>query len=488
MELDTDPPDPLDPHKYNKGAIPKTALPKRDAIQQHTKKIAVESRVEYKNITYNSSDSAPYRVYFELRENTEMSKINKFSLGSTLRRIGDFKKFIIDMKYVGQHKIIVFMSSYNKANSLVEVINSGEEIYKAYIPRHLVCVTGVVTGVPSNIDINELKADAECEVPIVEIKRMTKKTDEGVNIPLNRLIITFRASELPSRIKIFCCASRVTPFTPKVIVCLKCLRFGHRTDNCRGTKRCDQCTARHETISEYQNCQNEKKCIHCRSKNHLSTDENCPERKRQQDIKFLMARKNLTYVEAKEQIPMISRNIYEPLRNAEDYPSLNESFATLAGGQYRWKNPLKEQWMKTNEERKAIQAAINTGTDQNKLQHTGVKRSRQEPIKQKLVETTTSQRNIIIGNDTINGKHGVMTNNAHRVTECEQWETKLRQIREKMSRSQKEMMMSFYTDFINMLGTRDDVKEMFNTCTKKHFNLAEAVVLDSTQCLETASI
>lgn len=128
-------------------------------------KLLVDSRT----ITYNRMDQGPYRLYFELRDTFNgVKRINKYSLGSKLRKMQDYKKFIDDMKQVGRNRIMVYVSSYVKANQLMEEMNqdkNGE--YKAYVPVHLVCVTGIVAGIPADIPIEEIQDDIQCDGPIV---------------------------------------------------------------------------------------------------------------------------------------------------------------------------------------------------------------------------------------------------------------------------------------------------------------------------------
>lgn len=423
------------------------------------------------NITYTSMDTGPYRIYFELRNRIEGQKINKFSLGASLRKMEQYKPFITDMKYVGLHKIIVFVSSYIKANALVSEINSGCSLYRAYVPKHLVSITGVIPGIPTDIDVEDIKADIICEVPILEVTRMTR-WDGQKRIPINRLSISFRAKELPSLVKIFCCVSRVKTFTPKVVICKNCLRFGHRTDNCRGARRCDRCTIRHEEEQDYANCQNQRKCVHCRSTEHDSTDANCPEQKRQLKIKTLMAKQNLTYTEAREEVPIISQNLYEPLMNIDEFPTVDQSYATMASGQYTWKDPLREQWIKTNQERKKIQAAVQIQKEEKEKQ----RGKKPRLTTQSQTNKTTETRNQIVKNVSSDGAAGVALQNPFCVTEKERWETMMQEAYSKSNRTHQEAMMSFYSDFIGMLGQREDIKNLFNACTKKHFNLANTVV------------
>lgn len=419
------------------------------------------------DVVYTHKDAAPYRVYFELRNDEDgTKKINKFGLGSTLRSNDTYKRHIVDMKYAGRQKILVFLNSYVKANQLVKHINESSKIYRAYVPQHLVCITGVLAGIPSEIPIEQIAEDLECEVPIVAVRRLTRFND-GIKIPTNRVSVTFRTSSLPDKVRLFCCMSRVQPFIQKVVVCLNCLRTNHRTTNCRSAKRCQRCAERHEDKLEYANCGNSKKCANCRSTEHTTTDPNCPEIKRQDKIKKLMAKRNLTYAEAKEQVPTENQNLYEALYDAEEFPTLSDSFADMAKGNFRWKDPLREQWLLANNERKKIQAAVYLGKPdkQNKKRKTTTN-----------AEITTEKRNNIVRSDGSESASGAALNNSHRVDEKERWETVSKQVIARVQNEQQNQLMTFYTDFIAQLDNDEETKEMFKTCTRRHFNFAKSVI------------
>lgn len=189
-------------------------------------------------------------------------------------------------------------------------------------------------------------------------------------------------------------------------------------------------------------------------------------------------------MEARQQIPIISQNTYAPLSNAADFPTVQESFASMTKGSYGWKDPLREQWIKTNQERKTIEAAVKTYKEQpkNTQQQNRNKRSRQESSDSRTgFPTTADKRNIIIGHGVTKKSDGTALNNPHSVTEKERWQTMLKEAQEITFRTLQETMMTFYTDFIGMLGAQEDVKDMFKQCTKKHFNLANTVVLNKNQ-------
>ncbi|XP_055614126.1 uncharacterized protein LOC129760500 [Uranotaenia lowii] len=335
MGGETQLPDPPDLEQRSTGAVKKGSNERMVIEGERTSK-QDSGKKDKPVFNYTVTDSGPYRVYFEPRSEAaeKFPQINKFALGSALRKMAGYKNFISDMKYVSRQKIIVFLSSYNKANKLVEEINASSGEYKAYIPKHLICITGIVNGIPINLDMGEIQEDTE-------------------------------------------------------IVCHKCLRFGHNTTNCKGAKRCDKCAERHENDEDFENCLNPIKCANCRSREHSSTDIDCPEKKRQQTIKMLMSKRNWTYAEAREQVT-INQNVYAPLQNITDFPTPAESYASMTQGNFRWKDPLREQWTKTNQDRKSIQAAVKLHKDQPNTTTNG----------QKAILSSLDQYNkVIIGGD-----------------------------------------------------------------------------------------
>lgn len=435
-------------------------------------KLLVDSRT----ITYNRMDQGPYRLYFELRDTFNgVKRINKYSLGSKLRKMQDYKKFIDDMKQVGRNRIMVYVSSYVKANQLMEEMNqdkNGE--YKAYVPVHLVCVTGIVAGIPADIPIEEIQDDIQCDVPIVSVRRMTRK--EGLErVPINRVSIMFRAKTLPECVRLFCCNSHVKPFIQKLVVCSKCLRFNHYADNCKSSRRCGQCLTPHETEEEFNNCTKPVRCAHCKSTDHKTADEACKEKQRQLNIKKLMAKSAITYSEAKELYPIWTQNSYSVLENADEFPTLPNTYVEVSG---KISNPLREQWQKTNEQRVKIQPAVKLYKDKpketGKKPSTGGKRSRTEDAK--LTDEVPSSIEDGPGSHT----NGVALNNTYKVTEKERWDRLTQDAKRNAevaaNRNMQSTVMSFYADFLQEIGASEEMKRKFKVCTQKHFNLTSSVV------------
>lgn len=439
---------------------------------------------QQENYTYTHQDSAPYRIYVELKKKDEARRINKFSLGSMIRGMNEYRRHVTDMKYVGNNKILVFVNSFLKANSLMELLNKEDTIYKAYVPRHLVTVTGVISGIPTEIKEEEIEADIESEYPVVGVRRLTRFVD-GDRVQTTRVSITFRAHDLPKQVKIFCCRSSVRPFFQKVVICTKCLRFNHREQNCRGSKRCSKCTKQHETQDEFDNCKEEVKCASCRKSGHNTLDPKCPEKHREEKIKNMMARKCVTYTEARDMYPVVMENMYERLGDADEFPALEQTFASVAGENFKWRDPLREQWVKTNLERKAVQAAVKIAAEKEK--NANERRNiNKRPRVADGIQKITKERNQIVMQENTKSINGVGLKNPFSVNERERWETIVQEANTKAEakaqasikaaeeRRQAELM-SFYADFVEELGS-GEVAKRFKECTVKHFNLSNAVV------------
>lgn len=287
---------------------------------------------------YNQHDVSPFRVIVQLMDDNKGElRINKLTLGRLVSKQKDYKNSIYNMRALGRNKILVFLKDYQTANKLQSDPLLKKNNYKAYIPRSFVSVSGVVAGVPIDMEPEEIRENISSEYQILAINRL-HRYEAGAKIPTHRISIVFRASKLPTEVRLFCCINTVRPFVNKPVLCLNCLRYNHKTENCRSKKRCENCSLQHDE-TQTGDCQNKMKCLYCRSEgDHKTSDQNCPERIRQKNIKNIMAKTTLTYIEAKEQNPTFTQNRYEILENADEFPVIPESYAKMTGGSYKTTN------------------------------------------------------------------------------------------------------------------------------------------------------
>lgn len=279
--------------------------------------------------TYDDTDTGPYRVLVELLDTKEDSiSINKLSFGKILTKVKEYKQNVINVKPLGKKKLMVHIKTAQAANQMQADQSLRQQNYNVYIPKHFLTVSGVISGVPLEMTVEEIKESISSTVPVLDVTRL-HRYENGNKIPVTRVGVTFRSHQLPREVRMFCCTNRVQPFASKAVFCQKCLRYNHRTQNCRSRQRCEKCSLSHEEEG-YGNCQKPVKCLHCKTEGkHQTGDYACPERTRQNNLKLIMAKTNLTMIEAREVYPVYTENQYSVLENIEEYPKLPESYAEV---------------------------------------------------------------------------------------------------------------------------------------------------------------
>lgn len=418
--------------------------------------------VEREKYLYTRNDFAPYRVYVELTDKSK--KINKFTLGAWLRKSEKYRRSLTEMKYLGRSKIIVFMSYMTAANAMVDDESLKQAGYSAYVPRHLVCISGVLAGIPTEITEEEILGDIESPAPVMSVFRLSRYVD-GAKQPSNRVSVTFRTKYLPEKIRVFGTTCKVNPFIRKVQFCSNCHRFNHKATNCRGRQRCDRCARIHfPEEDQFRNCTEEVKCFHCRSSSHRTTDPNCPERMRQASINAMMAKKCLTYVEARELVaPVPVQNSYDLLANYEEFPVLKESYAKMTAGRYTKRTGPNEGNATTAIDRKPAQTERESGM--------GKRMRLDRNIATRPVQSTEKPEKSI---------NGTGLKNTAAVTEKEKLETAIaeayKKAEENANRSAMTNAMSFYSALMQTPEITEIGREKIKEISKKFLNIDDVIL------------
>ena len=88
----------------------------------------------------------------------------------------------------------------------------------------------------SELDIRyELKTQGVVEVHSVTVKK------EGKIVPTNTLFLTFNRSDMLKGIKVGYLKVKVDLFVPNPLRCFNCNKFGHASQRCRTTVKCQRC-------------------------------------------------------------------------------------------------------------------------------------------------------------------------------------------------------------------------------------------------------
>lgn len=296
-----------------------------------TENSGLPTKLINKNLRYNINDIGPYRI---IMEPTKEKYINKIALARFLRS-NNLIDEMIDIKKTGQKKATVYFNTVESANNVLEFhknikSDSLEHKFIAYLPLYFIVVKGVITGIPLDMSIEEVKEELADNGDILDIYRMNRFRD-GKKEPSDRMCISFRSQFLPKSIKLCYIRSRILPYISKVVYCQKCLRFNHKKENCKGKNICQNCSKRNcKSIEDESICLNSAFCIHCKKSHAVFSDPECKEIVKQNKIRSIMSERALTYTEVRDEFEYFSNNRFniidpdsEPIKIHENYVRRN---------------------------------------------------------------------------------------------------------------------------------------------------------------------
>lgn len=283
---------------------------------------------EILNNKYRITDPAPYYVYVEHCERN-LGRLFPITVGHYLFSQKEFKDGIKDIVPVGLNRVKVVAKTYSVANKLVNHPLLSQRNLRSYIPTFFTQKRGIVKMVDTMFDEDYLKANMQTNRKVLEVKRLYRKVvkENGAVEYVKRqmILVTFLGSSIPNNIKINFCNFPVEPYVHPVVSCFSCLRFGHRSNQCKGKPKCTKCAGDHD----YNECESDLPfCVHCKSNEHNSTSKKCPAFIRQHNIKKIMAAENITFKEAEfiadnpSYAKVATYNRFALLDNEENFPSL----------------------------------------------------------------------------------------------------------------------------------------------------------------------
>lgn len=291
---------------------------------------------------YNATNPGPYIVFVQplvTEETKTTTKLHPITFG---KFISSHKlKGIKSITRKGQNRLGITFYSYDNANQFVQN-QAIRTSFNVFIPQHLTSVQGVIRQVDLSISIEELLANIQSSCKVISARRLNRRVvnneDNSTSyLPTQTVVLTFSGCFLPKSVYLFYVAMDVQVYVLPVLRCYNCLRFGHTAKLCKSKIRCPLCTEEH-TKGE---CTSTKPiCVHCKG-HHSALDPNCPELKRQQRIKHIMATERLSFAEAASLIPKLaapnnSSNNSDPkstdinnLRTPQIFPALTPTLSDI---------------------------------------------------------------------------------------------------------------------------------------------------------------
>ena len=90
----------------------------------------------------------------------------------------------------------------------------------------------------------------------------------------------------------------VEQYIPASVKCIKCQRYGHHRESCRGPQTCGMCCEKDPSYME-EDCSNEAKYPNC-WQNHPAFSKSCGTYKREKKIMEIKYKKNVSFLEARK--------------------------------------------------------------------------------------------------------------------------------------------------------------------------------------------
>lgn len=271
----------------------------QEMYEEKKKSTRKEAKTNKNSTRDNWIKNTTNTVFFIERMDPTDKPAHAMEIAKMLHNIGI--KNYKELKFAGQGRFRVTFSRPREAEDLINSKLLTEEFkYKVYVPNMLKESIGIVRNVPPSLTddeiLNNIEVSGKRKVEKIErIKRMR----DGKLIPTHTVKIYVAGQDLPETVSIYGVCAMVEAYIFPIKLCNKCWRYGHRQKACKSTQnRCENCGTDHDS----QTCTNPTNCIHCKQP-HKVTDKSCPERIRQDKIRYVMANERLTFMEASNKFP-----------------------------------------------------------------------------------------------------------------------------------------------------------------------------------------
>lgn len=261
---------------------------------------------------YEAGDEGPFILFVQgaSERGGGIDRIHPMALGNIFKKLHpEIANRMSSIYKNGKNRLKLIMKDRPSANILVTSEKMKEKGFLVFIPKFYVTKAGIIKGVYTELSeediIKEIELPLESQsrnVRVLSVKRFNRKVNEEW-IPTETVQVTFRAQQLPPHITLHYVRCKVEAFIPRVLQCAKCLRYGHSFKYCKSAKsRCNTCGGDdHETAR----CTTPPppKCVHCQGEHKSFVENNktnnCPEYKKQVEIKKIMTLENKTFLEAR---------------------------------------------------------------------------------------------------------------------------------------------------------------------------------------------
>lgn len=299
-------------------------------------------------------------VRFNEKDQENMKKVNPFMLTTILsKKIGD----IVYAKVLNDGNLMVRCADAKQLEKALKIKEMGkckvENVGRVGDLRKVGC-TGVITGIPTNVSMEELKKKIKGG-NVMKVQRL-KSNKEGVLRDSESVAIEFEGENTPKKVFLGFMSYPVRIYVPKPLRCYRCQRFGHTAKNCNRQRRCARCGGDHE----YGNCGTgtPPKCCSCGGDHNVAYG-GCEIMRKETKIQKIRVERRISYADAVKVIRKRENNtsetenmgIMKPIQRSEEglYVKKGDLVTFIAGVI----NSTAEVKSKNDQIQLVVKAAIN---------------------------------------------------------------------------------------------------------------------------------
>lgn len=274
--------------------------------RENTKLIHNVRRFKNKITTYDEASFPPFLTITE--HNDRNKSLHPMNVAKLLHE--ENIPGIKEVTYKGKNKIGINFDIPANANKFALSNNLGAKGYRTFIPQRMLYSRGIIRHIGDQITEEDFISygygvRGSKKIKIVDATRFNfKKTENGTEkmVPGSTFMLLFAGSLVPQEVILFNTKKVVTPYVNPVIMCHKCLKFGHHQISCRNKERCLHCGDEHTKEECPRKDNTIKICFNCKG-NHVATSKECGELGRQKKINKAIADYNISFQEATKLFP-----------------------------------------------------------------------------------------------------------------------------------------------------------------------------------------
>lgn len=274
--------------------------------RQNTRLIHNVRRLLNKVTTYDEASFPPFLVIMEHEEKGR--SLHPMNIAKLLHEQNI--QGIKEVSSKGRSKVGISFVTPSNANNFIQTNTLSSKGYKTFIPERMLYSRGIIRNIGDKITEEDFISfgyglRGSKKIKIIDAARFNyKKKENGVEstVPGSTFMILFAGNLVPQEVVLFNTKRNVAPYINPVVMCHKCLKFGHHQSQCRNSARCLHCGDGHEEEDCDKKENHTKSCPNCGG-NHDAFSKECKEFVRQKQINKAIADHNISFMEANRMFP-----------------------------------------------------------------------------------------------------------------------------------------------------------------------------------------